>query len=310
MQATLKILIGPEAGRIIHLKSGQVAQFGRTEWCDFAFPYDPRLADIHFSIETTDESVSLIDLSDGAGVLVDGDQSNKCQLRGGQKIQAGSLIFEITTELLFQTSGSGPVSVAQQNPTVPPPPPLARILCEPVDLTDSARQLMDDSIEILPYIDNLTAAELFPDAIRAVIAWLGKRKAIGWGADCIAMACGDRLETQAELLTVVRTWVESPTEDNRRLTVAAADSTDAKLPASWLARAAGWSGGSLAPPELPVVPPAEQLTSKTLLAALLLAAVFRDPAQASTNYNRFIESGKQLGQTRLAWEEARPGEST
>jgi hypothetical protein len=303
LQATLQILIGPETGRMIHLKAGQVARFGRTEWCDFAFPYDALLADVHFSLETTDESVNLVDLSDGAGVLVDGKPTSNSWLRSGQKIQAGNLIFAITTERLFQTSGAGPVSVARETAPAPPPPSLAREICEGLDLTDPARELIDDTIEIPPYLDKLSAEMLFSDALTILAAWLGKRKAVWWGAECIAAACGERLPAQADLLALVRDWAVSPTEERRRLAAAAAESADAKLPACWLARAAGWSGGSLAPPDLPVVPPGEQLTAKALLAALLLAAVFSDPAQAGHNYNQFIELGKGLGQTTLEWEQ-------
>jgi hypothetical protein len=302
LQATLQILIGPETGRMIHLKSGQVARFGRTEWCDFAFPYDPLLADVHFSLETTEESVNLVDLSDGAGVLVDGKPTSNCGLRSGQKIQAGNLIFAIATERLFQTSGAGPVSVARETAPPPPPPALARDVCEGVELTDPARELIDDTIEIPPYLDKLAAEKLFPDALTTVAAWLGKRKAVWWGAECIAAACGERLEAQADLLALVRAWVATPTEDYRRLAAAAAESADTKLPVCWLARAAAWSAGSLAPPDLPVVPPAEQLSGKVLLAGLLLAAVFNGPALAGHNYNQFIDLGKGLGQTKLDWE--------
>src|SRR5579872_37421 len=103
MQAVLQILTGPETGRRILIKAGQIARFGRTEWSDFAFPYDQHLADIHFSIETTNDAVTLAELSQGKGGEVDGQKTEACALSSGQKIQAGKTTFVIATERLFET---------------------------------------------------------------------------------------------------------------------------------------------------------------------------------------------------------------
>src|SRR5262249_42910351 len=123
VQAMLQILAGPESGRRIYLKNDQVARFGRTAWSDFAFPYDPDLADVHFSIETTDDAVKLTDLSQGVGVQVDGQKMAECRLRSGQKIQAGSLTFVLATERLFESSASGNGPVAVARPPEPAAPP-------------------------------------------------------------------------------------------------------------------------------------------------------------------------------------------
>jgi hypothetical protein len=303
VQATLQILAGPETGRRIFLKSGQVASFGRTEWSDFSFPYDHRLADVHFSIETTDDAVTLSDLSQGQGVQIDGQKLTTCQLRSGQKIKAGNMIFAIGTELLFETSGAGPVSVGPRIEQVATPVS-ARKVCESVELSELAGDLLDDAIDVPTYIDKLTGAELLVDALRVLATWLSKRKAVWWGADCVESTCADRLQAQAALLTMTRSWVRDPTEVNRRATLDAAETADTRLPACWLARAAAWSGGSLSPPGLPVVPPDERLTAQALTGALLLAAVFIDPAQCAGNYRKFIEQGKQLATTKLDWEES------
>lgn len=297
----MQILAGPETGRRIFLKSGQVASFGRTEWSDFAFPYDHRLADVHFSIETTDGAVTLLDLSQGPGVQIDGEKLATCQLRAGQKIKAGNMIFVIGTEILFETSGAGPVSVAPRTEQEVAPQ-LAINLCESIDLSEPARDILDPAIEVLPFVDRLTQAELLVDALRILATWLGKRKAVWWGADCVEGACAGTPVAQAGLLTAARSWVQYPSEVNRQSAIEAAETADSKLPACWVARAAGWSGGSLSPPGLPVVPPDERLTAQALTGALLLAAVFSDPAQCAANYRKFIAQGKDLAAVQLDWE--------
>jgi len=301
VQLTLQILAGPETGRRIFLKSGQVASFGRTEWSDFAFPYDHRLADVHFSIETTDSAVTLSDLSKGHGVQIDGEKMTTCQLRSGQKIKAGSMIFAIGTEAPFETSGAGPISVQSQSKQEPAPD-LAKKLCETVELSEPARDMLDDTIEVLPFLDKLAAADLLVDALRVLATWPGKRKAVWWGASCVESACSSAAEAQSPLLAAARAWAQDPTEDNRRQALDVAETADSQLPACWLARAAGWSGGSLAPPDVPPVPPDEGLTAQALTGALLLAAVFSDPRQGAANYRQFIELGKELAAVKLEWE--------
>lgn len=302
MQAMLQILTGPESGRRIYLKTGQMASFGRTEWSDFAFSYDQRLADVHFSIETNDDTVTLVDTSDGKGVVVDGQKVTKCKLISGQKIKAGSLVFEVTTELLFETSGSGPVAVAQKQAAVPIPTELAIRVCEDLELSDAATELLDQTTEVLTFVDHLSSENLLLDALRVIAASLSKRKALWWAANCVESACADRLQAQEHLISLARAWAQEPTTENGQNALHAAETTDSKLPACWLGHAASWSGESLAPPGLAVVSPAKHLNVQGIMAALLLAAVFINPAKSTENYRNFIELGKQVSKTTLDWE--------
>jgi len=60
----------------------------------------------HFSIGTAVDAVTLVDLSDGKGVQVDGEKQSTCQLHNGRRFKAGNMIFAIATELQFDTSGA------------------------------------------------------------------------------------------------------------------------------------------------------------------------------------------------------------
>jgi Family of unknown function (DUF6931) len=57
----------------------------------------------------------------------------------------------------------------------------------------------------------------------------------------------------------------------------------------WAAVAAFWSGGSMAPPDLPAVPPAPHLTGVAVAGAVSLAAVRSDPSLADDKRRRYIE---------------------
>jgi hypothetical protein len=68
-------------------------------------------------------------------------------------------------------------------------------------------------------------------------------------------------------------WVREPDETHRRAAFEFANAGGYRTIGAWLAAAAGWSGGSLAPAsqETPV-PPAEHLTACAVVAAINLMA--------------------------------------
>ena len=65
-------------------------------------------------------------------------------------------------------------------------------------------------------------------------------------------------------------------------------------PAGWAARGAFWSGGSVTPPEGPIVPPGETLSAQAVAGAVCLAAVQREPARAAEKYRGFIAQGLDI----------------
>ena len=78
-------------------------------------------------------------------------------------------------------------------------------------------------------------------------------------------------------LSAAEEWVYQPTEDNRRQAMAYAEAAEFKTASSWAATAAFWSAGSMAPADVPIVPPAFDLTAKAVTGAVLLAAASAEP---------------------------------
>ena len=75
-------------------------------------------------------------------------------------------------------------------------------------------------------------------------------------------------------------------------------------PVGCAAVAAYFSGGSLAPPNLPVVSPAEHLTPHLVASSLALAAVIAEPEKASQKYATFIKLGLEVAEGQHLWAEA------
>lgn len=168
-------------------------------------------------------------------------------------------------------------------------------ICALFALSDEGRAALDPALAPHDFVGRLCAGELFPDAVRFLAHGLPKREAVWWA--CLAARAAlaaDAPPAQIEAVTAAEAWVYKPEEENRRAAMARAEAAGFDNPASWAAVAAFWSGGSLAPPEAPVVPPGDTLTAGAVAGAVLLGAVQREPERAPEKYRRFIAQGLDI----------------
>jgi hypothetical protein len=93
MRVVLEIIGGPEKGRSVRLTSREVRQFGRTDWADTSFPYDQKMSQVHFSLETVGKLCRIRDLDCCNGTLVNGEAIVAHVLADGDKIVAGETTF-------------------------------------------------------------------------------------------------------------------------------------------------------------------------------------------------------------------------
>ena len=68
--------------------------------------------------------------------------------------------------------------------------------------------------------------------------------------------------------------------------------------------AAFMSGGSLAPPNVPVVPPADNLTHHFVAGSIMLAAVASEPEKAPEKQKKFLGLGVDVANAANRWKEA------
>jgi hypothetical protein len=120
---------------------------------------------------------------------------------------------------------------------------------------------------------------------------LPKREAVGWAARCARLSGGPKSPEQQTALEAVERWRLEPSEELRRAALAAAEKAQLNNPAGCAALAVFFTGGSLAPPDVPVVPPGEGLTARAVAGAVLMAAVVSEPEKAEEKYQRFLEQG-------------------
>lgn len=168
-------------------------------------------------------------------------------------------------------------------------------VCQRFTLEDEARQLLQDNLSAQQFLELLIEHEQFLDATRFLAHALPKRDAIRWACLCLRSlaATEDRPENLAAL-QAAETWLAEPSEANRRAAMQAAEILEFHTPASWAAVAVFWSEGSLAPPDVPPVPPGEHLTAVAAAAAVTLAAVLTEPEKAADKYKTFLAQGLAL----------------
>jgi hypothetical protein len=164
-------------------------------------------------------------------------------------------------------------------------------LCE---LTDPAKDMVSGAQGVDPFLAALTKAGLFSDAIRWLAQGLRPRESVWWA--CLAARAyvdwGNKLpDADLAALTAAETWVFKPEEDNRRAAMAKAQDTGYQSPASWAAIAAFWSGGSMAPADLPAVPVPRHLIGRAVWGAIMIATGNVAPPQAEERQKRLLNQG-------------------
>ena len=301
MRITLQVISGSEAGRKVHLKSGQTAQIGRTQWADFSFPGDAAMSEVHFALECTLHGGRLRDLGSAEGTWLNGKRISTAEVNHGDEIKAGTTSLRLivggeSLDSIASASLVGAAAAIDPLASEPSPPPeiTSAELCKYLDLNEDAQEIAKTQPQPKPFLAALIANEKLATALRVQAHLLPKPEAVWWTHLCIADACGTLPAEEAAALSAAREWAIEPHEDNRRAAESAAAATKCEGPGSWAALAATWSGGSLAPPGAPEVPPDERLTGQAIASALMIAAYHGDPLQARKRQRDFLRQGQDI----------------
>ena len=164
--------------------------------------------------------------------------------------------------------------------------------CVQMDLSAPASALLRNDMTPHVAVQALVAAGQVQDALKLLARLLPKRYAVAWLCQCARDQSLDPEDRAGASLA--EKWVRDPNESNRRAAFEFADAGGYKSTGAWLAAAAGWSGGSLAPAaqETPVPPP-DHLTACAVVAGVnMLAALVADEFEARRT--AFIEPAMSL----------------
>lgn len=302
MRLTLHITAGPDSGRKIHLRQGQVAQFGRTEWADFSFPRDGEMADVHFQIDCGPQSASLRRLPPAGPVWVNEQEVSQSALQPGDRIRAGATTLTVLVDgqqIAAAVAGVAAVAAAEGDAAAEPaPPPEATPLqiCDELDFGDEPRAIAASAATLAAFQQALEEQQQFTAALRLQAHRFPPRLAVWWGIQCVAPLGPEAFPPDEQAAhEAARQWALEPDETRRRDAERAAAATKYELPGSWLAMAAFWSG-NLAPPGLDEIPPDASLSGGAVTSALMIAAYLGDPIKAEQRMRQFLAQARQVAE--------------
>jgi pSer/pThr/pTyr-binding forkhead associated (FHA) protein len=196
--------------------------------------------------------------------------------------------------LAVSLSGTAaPAATPAQRPAVKTAP--AAEFCQDLTLDDTAKALLDPQVSAVDYVDRLAAEGHFIPAVQFWSAVLPTTYGVQWASRCVRQVMADELgKSDRQALDMAERWAMEPNEDNRRAAEAAAQKTNFETPAAWVALAAFWSGGSIAPADLPEVPPQPGMAAKAIAGALMLAATGGPAERVADRYQSFLQAGKEM----------------
>ena len=129
-------------------------------------------------------------------------------------------------------------------------------------------------------------------ALQVLSRLLPQRYVVAWLCQCVRE--GPMMEGDLAGLALAECWVREPEEEQRRAAYEFAVADGYRTLGGWLAAAAGWAGGSLAPAsqETPVPPP-PYLTARAAVAIVNILAA-REPKCFDERRASFVKSAVVL----------------
>lgn len=179
-------------------------------------------------------------------------------------------------------------------------------VCGRFDIGEEAKALLRPELSPGQYLEILKEKDRFPAAIQFLAYALPKLEAVWWACGCVRESAGSSsTPASTAALQAAEKWVTNPTDENRRAAMPAAQAAGLATAAGAAALAAYVSGGSLAPANIPPVPPAETLTAQTVTGAVLVAAVERETEKAFDKFRRFLALGIEVASGTNRWDARR-----
>jgi hypothetical protein len=126
------------------------------------------------------------------------------------------------------------------------------------------------------------------DAIVYTACLLPRREGVWWGCQCVRALRGTVVD---DALLAAEAWVREPEEAQRRAALEIAASGDTGVATTWLAFAAGHSGGSVTAEGSLPVRASPDATAINLKAAVILAIVERPMTETSGWIKACVEAG-------------------
>jgi hypothetical protein len=146
-----------------------------------------------------------------------------------------------------------------------------------------------DDCAALDYVRRLVDSRRPMNAILYLAHVLPRREAVWWARQCVGALLGAQAED--DFLRAADAWVRAPEEERRRAALEIGAAGEQNRATTWLALAAGRSGGSMTAPDQKPLAAQPSACARAANAAITLAICAGDPYAIKTRINACVEAG-------------------
>ncbi|MDQ2747286.1 MAG: serine/threonine-protein kinase [Acidobacteriota bacterium] len=126
MRVTLRVIAGPQTGRVFTFEQHETFMIGRSEDAQFCLPHDRFFSRHHCLLEIAPPQCFLRDLGSTNGTFVNGLKAETAHLKNGDRIQGGETVLEVEVSTAESNYGQ---SVGNQRGFADTQPSLITIQC-------------------------------------------------------------------------------------------------------------------------------------------------------------------------------------
>lgn len=119
------------------------------------------------------------------------------------------------------------------------------------------------------FLGAMAAGETPEDALAFAAHALRPRHSVWWGHECLQARPELLVGSDRQMLALAAQWVAAQDEQTRTTAMAQAMVAE-RGPGAWVALAAGWSGGSMAPPDQQEIPVPPFAVGRAVMTGVLL----------------------------------------
>jgi hypothetical protein len=151
----------------------------------------------------------------------------------------------------------------------------------------------------IDFLKGLASKGKLDEAVAFCAYLLPRREAVWWACGCTRASLGEIPRDRGACLLAAEAWVYDPDDEHRKAALEIATQADSNDPLTWLALAAGWSGGVLVTfPSVPVPVPT-YMTARAARIAVLLSTAKIGKDQRAARLQACIADGIKLAETGL-----------
>jgi len=125
----------------------------------------------------------------------------------------------------------------------------------------------------IAFLRSLIAAGELEDAVTFCAYLLPRREAVWWACRSVRTSSGQIEGDRAAALLCAEAWVREPDDAHRQAALELGTKGHCDDPSTWVALAAGWSGGFLVPGPHHAIPMPQYMTARATRTAILINAL-------------------------------------